>query len=226
MATRARENADGARLDAPLASPVLVTPNLGTPSAGVMTNATGIPAAQVSGVLPSGVTGGSGLTALGTVIAGNLSNSAIVYPEGHVIYTNQHNKISAGASSDPDTSFVDTGLTVTVPSATIAACSKILISASGACVIQNSSYSITQYHLRRVESGTTSSLVYHSVGFLTTVTNGFHGNWGITWIDTSLGSGDHTYKISIKGGGANHSAAVTYFSYSGTSANITVIGVV
>jgi hypothetical protein len=41
MATRARENADGARLDAPLASPVLVTPNLGTPSAGVMTNMTG-----------------------------------------------------------------------------------------------------------------------------------------------------------------------------------------
>jgi hypothetical protein len=39
--TRARENADGARLDAPLASPVLVTPNLGTPSAGVMTNMTG-----------------------------------------------------------------------------------------------------------------------------------------------------------------------------------------
>jgi hypothetical protein len=39
--TRSRENADGARLDAPLASPVLVTPNLGTPSAGVMTNMTG-----------------------------------------------------------------------------------------------------------------------------------------------------------------------------------------
>jgi hypothetical protein len=91
MATRARENADGARLDAvnrtadnatvalkaPLASPVLVTPNLGTPSAGVMTNATGIPAAQVSGVLPSGVTGGSGLTALGTVTAGTLGASVV-----------------------------------------------------------------------------------------------------------------------------------------------------
>jgi hypothetical protein len=33
-----------------------------------------------SGVLPSGVTGGSGLTALGTITAGNLSNSAIVMP--------------------------------------------------------------------------------------------------------------------------------------------------
>ena len=40
-----------------------------------------------SGVLPSGVTGGSGLTALGTVATGNLSNTAIVYPAGHVIQT-------------------------------------------------------------------------------------------------------------------------------------------
>ena len=38
-----------------------------------------------AGTLGSGVTGGSGLTALGTVASGNLSNSAIVYPAGHVI---------------------------------------------------------------------------------------------------------------------------------------------
>jgi len=72
--SRARENADGARLDAPLASPDFT----GTP--------TGITAAHLeAGVLPSDVTGGSGLTALGTVTAGNLSNTAIVYPTGHVI---------------------------------------------------------------------------------------------------------------------------------------------
>ena len=46
--TRARENADGARLDAPLLSPALVTPNLGIPSAGVMTNVTGMPLAGLS----------------------------------------------------------------------------------------------------------------------------------------------------------------------------------
>ena len=40
--------------------------------------------------IASGVTGGaglSGMTSLGTVTAGNLSNSAIVYPAGHVIKT-------------------------------------------------------------------------------------------------------------------------------------------
>lgn len=35
--------------------------------------------------LDSTVTGGSGLTALGTITSGNLSNSAIVYPAGHII---------------------------------------------------------------------------------------------------------------------------------------------
>jgi len=72
--SRARDNADGSRLDAPLASPAFT----GTP--------TGITAAHLeAGVLPSDVTGGSGLTALGTVAAGNLSHADIVYPVGHVI---------------------------------------------------------------------------------------------------------------------------------------------
>jgi len=41
--------------------------------------------ANITGVLPSGVTGGSGLTALGTVTTGNISHADIVYPAGHVI---------------------------------------------------------------------------------------------------------------------------------------------
>ena len=65
--SRARENADGARLDAPLASPAFT----GTP--------TGITAAHLeAGVLPADVTGGSGLTALGTVTSGVLED-AVTY---------------------------------------------------------------------------------------------------------------------------------------------------
>jgi hypothetical protein len=51
---------------------------VGTP-AHTETNAADIGA----GVLPVGVTGGSGLTALGTVTAGNISNAAIVHAVGH-----------------------------------------------------------------------------------------------------------------------------------------------
>ena len=50
---------------------------------------------NLTGVLPSDVTGGSGLTALGTVATGNLSNATqtvsgtadLIYPAGHIIQT-------------------------------------------------------------------------------------------------------------------------------------------
>ena len=64
---------------------------LGTPASGVVTN--------LSGVLPAGVTGGSGLTALGTVASGNLSNTGIVYPAGHMRYLS-----TSGLSSINNTS--------------------------------------------------------------------------------------------------------------------------
>ena len=73
-----------------LTSPTLTTPALGTPSAVVLTSA--------SGVLPAAVTGGSGLTALGTVTAGNLSNTAIVYPTGHVLQAKGDNHSLAGTA--------------------------------------------------------------------------------------------------------------------------------
>ncbi len=65
-----------------------------------------IPAASITGVLPAGVTGGSGLTALGTVASGNLSNTAIVYPEGHVLQTKQvYNTGNMGSTSSTNVSF-------------------------------------------------------------------------------------------------------------------------
>jgi len=99
---------------APLASPAFT----GTP--------TGITAAHLeAGVLPSDVTGGSGLTALGTVATGNLSNSAIVYPVGHVIQVVKY----SGTGTSPTTTTNDSWVTVAggtfTPSITITAGNKI-----------------------------------------------------------------------------------------------------
>jgi hypothetical protein len=59
-----------------------------------------LPMARLSGALPAAVTGGSGLTALGTVATGNLSNTSIVYPAGHVLkVTGETFASSAGNSS-------------------------------------------------------------------------------------------------------------------------------
>ena len=69
-------------------SPLMYTNDAGA-DIGITTGST-LNAASLGGVLPSGVTGGSGLTALGTVATGNLSNANIVYPAGHVVKVTQH----------------------------------------------------------------------------------------------------------------------------------------
>jgi hypothetical protein len=97
------------------------TPDIGTPSAGVVTNLSGVlpvgvtggsgldavsPANLASGVLPVGVSGGSGLTALGTVTAGTLShgtalqgwvdtsNTGVTFPVGHILQTKSYHTAS------------------------------------------------------------------------------------------------------------------------------------
>ena len=56
---------------------------------GVLGTTVGTPSSNAAdigaGVLPVGVTGGSGLTALGTVVSGNISHADIVYPAGHIV---------------------------------------------------------------------------------------------------------------------------------------------
>ena len=84
----------------------IVGTNVGTPSS----NAADIGA----GVLPVGVTGGSGLTALGTVVSGNISHADIVYPAGHVIQAKHFHyasdlTIGTTSHSIPFVNTVDTG---------------------------------------------------------------------------------------------------------------------
>ena len=77
-----------------LTSPVLTTPALGTPASGVVTN--------LSGVLPVGVTGGSGLTALGTVTSGVWQGTTVAVDQGGTGVTTSsgsgNNVLSSGPS--------------------------------------------------------------------------------------------------------------------------------
>ena len=68
-----------------------------------------VTAASLSGVLPVGVTGGSGLTALGTVTAGNISHTNIVYPTGHVTYVWNTHDVAGNVSIQGTTLTLVTG---------------------------------------------------------------------------------------------------------------------
>ena len=62
-------------------------------------------------VIASTVTGGaglSGMTSLGTVTVGNLANTAIVYPAGHVLQTLYVQKTTGSSSTTSTTFFYQT----------------------------------------------------------------------------------------------------------------------
>jgi hypothetical protein len=110
-----------------LTSPTLTTPALGTPASGTLTNATGLPLTTgVTGTLPV-ANGGTGLTTLGSAtqvlrvnsgataleygsISGDLSNSGATQ---NVFKTN-----FSTAFSTSSTSYVDTGMSLTLSTLT------------------------------------------------------------------------------------------------------------
>jgi hypothetical protein len=142
--TRARiladyvSSGDELALKAPLISPALVTPNLGTPSAGTMTNVTGIPAAQVGGVLPVGVTGGSGLT---LVRMQKNQNLVVKYVSATTV------DIDADFLTVLDTNFA--GVVLSSVNLTVD------ITASGANGLDTGSEAAIWYHIYVIYNGTT-----------------------------------------------------------------------
>ena len=129
---------------------------------------TGIPAAGVTGVLPVAVTGGSGLTALGTVTAGNLSNTAIVYPAGHIIqvqYVQLLNTWSLAASGASlaafDNAYIIAGDS-DLPSASITtrqANSKILVLFFIGNTHAQSGNPYVNFHIERMKDGSAEALI-------------------------------------------------------------------
>jgi hypothetical protein len=207
---------------------------IGDAGATTLTNAT-----LTAGSLASGVTGGAGLTgstSLGTVTAGNLSNTAIVYPAGHVIYANTFNFTSTGASSDPGTTWTPTSLTITVPAATVAKLSKIYVSVFNTmAVVLSASAAIASTRIIRtvnsavVEIARVNMIGTHSPTYPAT---GTKINASICGMDVSLGSSsyDHIYSVDYRSDHVNYSGSIQYHGYANYTdypiVNISVLGVV
>ena len=82
---------------ATLSSPIFVTPTLGTPASGVLTNCTGLPVSSLTGTTLPGTIITSSLTSLGTIsalLAGTIDASSTIHATGD-IYTTQFTDYSS-----------------------------------------------------------------------------------------------------------------------------------
>ncbi len=227
------------------------TPDIGTPSAGVVTNLSGVlpvgvtggsgldavspanlasgvlpvgvtggsgldavsPANLASGVLPVGVTGGSGLNALGTVLSGNLSNTAIVYAAGHVIQTVVGTPNTTVYNSSSQSDLVCTNYNATI-SKKISGSKIVATFFAQIGSVQNDTTLTPVVTLEFLTSGahTTryTNLNYHSV-YIASSSNVSRaiaiGSASGMFVDTSSATGNHTYTCYVKGGNSSYSGA-------------------
>ena len=174
-------------------SPTLTTPALGTPSALVLTNATGLPAAQLTGTqtLPKGT-----------------------LPTGSVLQV--VNATYSTATSNSTGTYADTGLTASITPTS--ATSKILVIVHQADVFKSTND--TSVRLRLVRGAT--DIVQFSLfaaGNGTTATN-VNGSVGTSFLDSPATTSSTTYKTTFASTGSN---AVATVQFSNSTSTITLM---
>ena len=183
-------------------SPTFVTPILGTPTSGTLTNTTGFPAANLAGTaLPSAIVTSS-LTAVGTIATGTWNGSLITGTYGGTGVNNGSNTITiagnlthAGAFTQSFTATANTA--VTLPAGATASSNNLLSSATAVGIVTGTPSSTT--YLRgdgtwatvsasggsSISNGTSNVTVNSSGG---TVTIATAGTTALT-VDTSQNMG-------------------------------------
>ena len=130
----------------------------------------------MTGELGSGVTLGGGAT----------------FPAGHMVFIDSF--MISGGSTISASSFTDTGLTITVPAATVAKFSKLVISVRSNMRVEGNGSHCFAY-LKFLRSAPSEKLfVYHRFGHHQDGGHDVFGSYAGTFTDDSLGTGDHTYK--------------------------------
>ena len=153
---------------------------------------------------------------LGIPSAITLTNAT--FPTGHIIHV-QEATLAGGAGTTSATTFYDTGLEITIPSATVALGSKIFLSFSHGIGIQpGTSHTRVDAHLNRTAPTSAEIVAQRYLGENGTSHTQLNFVFSGSGIDTSLGSGDHVYKVQLRKANASHSECgnINYNWYTGS----------
>ena len=149
-------------------------------------------------------------------------------PSGTMRYFNSATYTTASTPpfSSPGPNWADSQLSITVPAADVANCSKFYISVQSGMNVNPSTHVQVGIRIARFIGTSTSATV---VGWNDAI--GMNGdytlfpNGNIFAIDSSLGTGDHTYKYQYADGQGSYAATIAYHGVAGSSNYITVIGI-
>ena len=192
--------------NATLNSPTMVTPALGTPASGVVTN--------LSGVLPVGVTGGSGLTALASNPTVTLGSNA-TFPAGHVLQI----KFTSGTGNQNSTGSYVSPIGTAYIQITKQAGTDIFLQWSAQFGTTNGQYYVHGTQMNRSTASNMSSATTipstpqvsntdrpkGSAGYSGTSAYMYFGNYGHSTIDDTITSsaGTFYYQPKFKSNGGN-----------------------
>jgi len=169
----------------------------------------------MTGELGSAITGSPNLN----LTTGTLG-SGVTFPTGHMIFLGEKRVTSTAATISNATSWTKTGngtaardLDLTIPAATVAKFSKIVVTASHMMIIgPGSAFTLAETKFRRENSNGDSDLGFrHIIGFGGNQHN-FEASCQRSEIDTSLpSSGDVTYSLQVR----KHHGNAAYADYIG-----------
>ncbi len=166
----------------------------------------------------------TGLTAT-SITSGTLPDG--IFPSDSIVFT-QYAEIGSDATitADGGASFVDaTGFTITVASADAAKCNKLIVTFVSGFRVNQATYTFGEARIQRSAPGT--AVDGDAMVFGTADANDVPEIYDCVvnvFVDDSLGSGDHTYKLQFRAAGGNTIYAGTmYPRYS--AGRITVVGV-
>jgi hypothetical protein len=180
-----------------LASPTLTTPALGTPSSGVMTNVTGIPAAQITG-------------------SQAIPKSTL--PTGSVLQV-----VSSGTqtqvSSTSGSTWVDTGISLAITPTSATSTVLVLVSMNGLRKVAttNSGVAVALQLLRGVS--TIANIGNDNASTDTTANGGYNTTAASTcYLDSPATTSSTTYKVQFNN--ARNAADTIYTQYNGARSTI------
>jgi hypothetical protein len=154
--------------------------------------------------------------------------SGVVFPSNTIQYIDYVSVTSVDTvDTDTDnTAWQDTGLSVTVPSATVAKYSKIVLTVSNIIQIGAATFAFIKVRLQRTAPSSSTLAFQERFGIESSSVQVYTAPFTTSVVDASLGSGDHTYKVQYQEENSVYAGNIYPLGRAPSISTITAFGII